>query len=97
MKEKGGELLAVSSAETSDLRSLAEDEKLSFSLLSDPGCIAIGAWGLLHEHAGPHGSNIAVPAQFLLRKDGTILWRHVSARISDRASPEDALAAIAEL
>lgn len=55
------------------------------------------SYGLLHEAGGPDGEDIAVPAQILVARDGTIVWRHVARRVQDRAPLADTLAAIEEL
>jgi peroxiredoxin len=66
-------------------------------VLSDTTRDVIRRYGLLHPGGGPGGTDIAVPAQFLVRPDGSIAWRHVSRRIQDRAAPAETLAAIAAL
>jgi hypothetical protein len=54
----------------------------------------IRATGLAHEEGGPAGETIAIPAQILLRPDGTVAWKFVSSRITERAPPEETLRAI---
>jgi peroxiredoxin len=76
---------------------LVAAEDLPFRVLSDTTGDVIRRYGLLHPGGGPGGTDIAVPAQFLLRPDGSIAWRHVSRRIQDRADPAETLAAIAAL
>jgi len=78
-------------------RELVAADGLPFRILSDASRDVIRRYGLLHAGGGPGGTDIAVPAQFLLRPDGTIAWRHVSDRIQDRAEPAETLAAIAAL
>jgi peroxiredoxin len=78
-------------------RELAAAEGLAFRILSDEKRDVIRRYGLLHPGGGPGGTDIAVPAQFLVRPDGSIAWRHVSRRIQDRADPAETLAAIAAL
>ena len=78
-------------------RKVVEADGLPFRILSDTSRDVIRRYGLLHPGGGPGGADIAVPAQFLLRPDGTIAWRHVSRRVQDRADPADTLAAVAAL
>jgi hypothetical protein len=53
--------------------------------------------GLAHEGGGPDGGTIAIPAQILLRPDGTVAWSFVSDRITERAPPEETLRALEAL
>ncbi len=76
---------------------MVEERELGFPLLADPECAAIRAYGVLHERGGPGGTDIAVPAHFLVRPDGSIAWRYVAGRISDRVAPEHIVQAIEEL
>jgi peroxiredoxin len=76
---------------------VVQAEGLPFRILADTTRGVIRRYGLLHAGGGPGDSDIAVPAQFLLRPDGSIAWRHVSRRIQDRADPGETLAAVAAL
>lgn len=79
--------------ETAVSRRLIADEHLSFRILSALGIPVLHDYGL--EHVGGHGDEtIAVPALLLVAQDGRILWRHVARRITDRAAPEEILAAL---
>ena len=78
-------------------RELVAAEGLPFRILSDEKRDVIRRYGLLHPGGGLGGTDIAVPAQFLVRPDGSVAWRHVSRRIQDRADPAETLAAIAAL
>jgi peroxiredoxin len=97
LRAKGGTILAVSVDSPEESLAVVEDEELPFPILSDAQRTVIHAYGLAHEDAGPGGETIAVPAQILVRPDGSIAWRHVASRITDRATPEQTLAAIARL
>jgi len=77
-----------------DSRRLIEEERLPFRLLSARGIPVLADYGLEHEHAGPEGETIAVPAQLLVAQDGRIAWKHVAERITDRASPRETLEAV---
>jgi len=74
-----------------------EEDALPFPILSDAERTVIRAFGLVHEGGGIEGETIAVPAELLLRPDGSIAWRHVARRITDRADPAQTLAAVERL
>ena len=76
---------------------LVAEERLPFAVLSDPGGHVVRAYGLEHEGGGPQGETIAVPAQLLVRQDGTIAWRHVARSITDRVDPARTIEAIEDL
>jgi peroxiredoxin len=78
-------------------RALRENEELSYRLLCDTERNVVRSYGLEHVGGGLDGEIIAVPAQFLLRPDGTIAWQYVSSRITQRVAPAVALRAIAGL
>ena len=87
-------MLAISVDAPDDSRRLRDELALPYRLLSDVDRAVLGAYGLAHERGGPGGETIAVPAELLVSRDGTIAWRHVARRITDRADPAAALAAV---
>ena len=97
MRAKGGRILAISTDVQVEARGLAQELALPFAVLSDAERVAIRAYGLVHEGGGPGGETIAVPAELLVRSDGTIAWRHVARLITDRADPDEARAAVESL
>lgn len=82
----GGAVLAISSDTVHDSRRTTEQLGLNFDLLSDPDGATIEAYGLLF-HEPYHDKNVALPANFLLDRDGRIAWRRVSPRVNDRPAP----------
>jgi peroxiredoxin len=78
-------------------REVVSADGLRFRILADTSRDVVRSYGLLHPHGAPDGSDIAVPAQFLLRKDGSIAWRHVSSKVQDRVDPAEVEAAIGAL
>jgi peroxiredoxin len=97
LAKKDGGVLAISVDPPELSREVVENEHLPFPILSDANRGIVKAYGLLHAGAGPRGTDVAVPAQFLLDRDGRIVWRHVSALIQDRVDPEVTLAAVQRL
>jgi peroxiredoxin len=55
----------------------------------------IAAAGVLHEYAGPYGSDIAAPTTILIDQTGTVRWLFRTDRYESRLSPEQLLAALA--
>jgi peroxiredoxin len=97
VKQLGGEILALSMDEVEDSKELVEAQHLPFRILSAREIPVLADYGLEHEGGGPEGETIAVPAQLLVAQDGRIVWQHVARRITDRAAPEETLAAFHRL
>jgi peroxiredoxin len=50
----------------------------TFTFLSDPKAEVIRRYDVLHEKGGPHGADIARPAEFLIDPSGTVRWRNLT-------------------
>ena len=70
---------------------------LTFPLLSDRDTTVIRRYDVLHPGAGPHHSDIARPAEFLVDSSGTVRWRNLTENISVRARPDEILQAFDEM
>jgi alkyl hydroperoxide reductase subunit AhpC len=57
----------------------------------------IRRYDLLHRGAGPKGTDIARPAEFLIDPSGTIRWVNLTENIAVRARPEQVLKAFDEM
>ena len=68
--------------------------ELPFSILADVERRVVASYGLAHEGGGLEGETIAIPAEILVRPDGSIAWQHRAGRITERASPAEMLAAV---
>ena len=66
---------------------------LPFPILSDAESRVITEWGLLNEREG----NIAKPAIFGIRRDGSIGYRYVGTDFADRPSDEELFAGLKEV
>jgi peroxiredoxin len=69
----------------------------TFPLLSDPNAKVIRRYDVLHPGAGPKGTDIARPAEFLLDSNGIVRWVNLTENIAVRARPEQVLEALNQL
>ena len=69
----------------------------TFSLLSDPKAEVIRRYDVLHPGAGPKGSDIARPAEFLIDSSGVVRWVNLTDNIAVRARPEQVLSAFDQI
>jgi peroxiredoxin len=93
--EKRGVRLAAISVDSTGV-SAAHCRKMgfTFSFLSDADAAVIKRYDVLHPGAGPHGADIARPAEFYIDASGTVRWVNLTENIAVRARPDEALAAI---
>ncbi len=95
--EQSGTLLAISVDPVGDNSRVANKNRLDFPILSDEQRDVVWEYGVLHQGAGPGGSDVSLPAMVLIDCSGTIIWRHVSQRIQDRPTPEAVLKLVSTL
>ena len=69
----------------------------TYTFLSDPKVEVIRRYDLLHAGAGPQGTDIARPAEFLIDSNGIIRWVNLTENIAVRARPEQVLKAFDEM
>ena len=69
----------------------------TYTFLSDPTADVIRRYDLLHAGAGPKGTDIERPAEFLIDSSGTIRWVNLTENIAVRARPEQVLKAFDEM
>ena len=65
----------------------------TYTFLADPRADVIRRYDLLHPGAGPKGTDIARPAEFLIDSSGIIRWVNLTENIAVRARPERVLEA----
>ena len=65
----------------------------TYTFLSDPKAEVTRRYDLLHADAGPKGTDIARPAEFLIDSTGIIRWGNLTENIAVRARPEQVLKA----
>ena len=74
-------------------RKLAGKAGYTFTILSDPDAAVIRRYDLLHKGAGPEGSDISRPAEFLVDSSGVVRWTNFTEDIRVRARADEMLAA----
>lgn len=84
---RGGRLIAVSVDSPTTNRRVVAANRLPFPILSDESRAVVRQLGLLHAKGAPDGSDVAIPAQFLIDRTGRVVWEHVAQRIVDRPEP----------
>jgi len=95
LKEKGGELLAIS---TESIEQLAAARKkmpdLPCVLASDPEHRAIETLNLLHRTMN---KTVSIPSNILVDKAGKVAWAHYAEIVPDRPAPAEVLEQICKL
>lgn len=94
MKALGGRLVAISVDPPEKSREVIRRNALPFAILSDADATVIRNYGVVHTGGGERGEDIAIPALFLVDRDGRIVWRRVAVRIQDRPDPQEIIAVI---
>jgi peroxiredoxin len=69
----------------------------TFPLLFDPKAEVIRRYDVLHPGAGPKGTDIARPAEFLIDSNGMVRWVNLTENIAVRARPEQVLDAFSQI
>jgi peroxiredoxin len=93
--DKRGVHLAAISVDSVDVTAAhCRKMRYTFPFLSDADAAVIKRYDVLHRAAGPHGADIARPAEFYVDSSGTVRWVNLTENIAVRARPEEALKAI---
>jgi peroxiredoxin len=71
IRERGGEIVAITGGDPSDIKAAAEKAGIAFPFLADPDFKVVDAFGLRHKDALPDRDGVR-PAIFFLRPDGTV-------------------------
>jgi peroxiredoxin len=98
IEASGAKLVAVCVDPPERNREVAERLSLGFPILSDPGLVAIDAFGLRHAGGNPFESgaaaDIAHPATYLI-EGGVVRWRDLTNNYRVRTDPQRVLDALA--
>jgi peroxiredoxin Q/BCP len=78
-------------------RRQSQKPRYTFPLLSDPKAEVIRRYDVLHRGAGPKGTDIARPAEFLIDSNGIVRWVNLTDNIAVRAQPEQVLSAFDQI
>ena len=97
LTEQGGSLLAISVDTPEQSAEVVRTAGLAFPILSDPDRAAIRAYGVLHAGGAPDGADIALPADFLIDREGVIAWAHVASQVQSRPPPNEVLSHLARI
>lgn len=89
-RANGAEVMAISVDSVARNRQVAGWLDLSFPILSDPERSACRAFGVIHEHGGIGGEDVARPATFIL-DDGVVVWRDLTENWRIRPKPRQLL------
>lgn len=79
-------MIAICADKIADSRRVKEKNGLPFDILGDEKLEVISAYGLLF-HEPMRNTDIALPANFLLDREGKIVWKWISPRVQDRVDP----------
>jgi peroxiredoxin len=90
-------LVAISVDPPAVTREHCRKEGYTFTFLSDPTAEVLRLYDLVHEKAGPGGTDISRPAEFLVDDTGTVRWVNLTGSITVRARPEQVLKIVDQL
>lgn len=106
----GAKLLAISPQKPDNAKTITENNKLGFEVLSDTNQEVIRAYNLqfnpgedYHQRRdlrvlnGDGSKTLPIPATFIINTDFTIIAAHVDANYTERMSPEDILKTLKNL
>ena len=88
---RGIRVVAISNDTPEVNRPFRAKRGYTFPLLSDPKTEVIRRYDLLHRGAGPGGTDIARPAEFLIDSTGTVRWVNLTESFTVRAEPDQVL------
>jgi peroxiredoxin len=91
--ERGLQIAAVSVDSPEINRPHRKKLGLTFPLLSDTNGAALRRYDLVHQGAGPNGSDTSRPAEILIDSGGTIRWVNQTESATLRATPQKVLKA----
>jgi len=97
LESRGVRVVAVSVDTPEINRRQRQKLGYTYAFLSDPKAEVIRRYDLLHAGAGPKGTDIARPAEFLIDSTGIIRWVNLTENIAVRARPEQVLKAFDEM
>jgi peroxiredoxin len=97
LKSRGIDVVAISVDTPEINRRQRQKLGYTYTFLSDPNAQVIRRYDLQHRRAGPKGTDIARPAEFLIDSGGIVRWVNLTDNIAVRARPEQVLKAFDEM
>ena len=89
-------MMAVSVDPPEKNRAVMDKAKLAFPILADESRSSTRAFGIMHEKGSPNGTDIPIPAMFLIDRNGVIAWERVAEAVQDRPDPQEVIDAVRE-
>jgi peroxiredoxin len=93
-RKEGAGIVAISVEDPLVSKQLVDRMKLPFPILADPDRLLLTKLGMLHPGGGLDGGDVAIPATYVIARDGTISWLHKSDNVRTRPDPAEVLAAV---
>ena len=93
----GVEIYAVSTATPEMNRALRERVGAGYIFLSDPDGSVLDRLNIDHDTPNPTGTDIPIPTQILVDKEGMIRWIYQPSNYRIRAKPKTVLEVLKEL
>jgi peroxiredoxin len=97
LESRGIDVVAISVDTPEINRRRRQKLGYTYTFLSDPNAQVTRRYDLLHRGAGPKGTDIARPAEFLIDSRGIVRWVNLTKNIAARARPEQVLKAFDEM
>jgi peroxiredoxin len=97
LESRGIDVVAISVDTPEINRRRRQKLGYTYTFLSDPNAQVTRRYDLLHRGAGPKGTDIARPAEFLIDSRGIVRWVNLTENIAVRARPEQVLKAFDEM
>ena len=91
LKEHGVELLMITSTDVAQTKQVVQDLGIQFPLLSNPTCSVFRKYGVGQALGAP------LPAQFVLDKEGTLLYKHLFSFLSPNANTDDLFSVLSQI
>jgi peroxiredoxin len=96
LESRGIQVVAISVDPPEINRRQRQKLGYTYTFLSDPKAEVIRRYDVLHRGAGPKGTDIARPAEFLIDLSGIIRWVNLTENIAVRARPQQVIEAFEE-
>jgi peroxiredoxin len=91
IRELDAEVVAISVDPPNAIEDMAAHHGYTFPVLSDTDLEAIDAFGVRHEGGSIEGGDLARPANFIVDREGRVVWREIPDTWRVRPRPETVL------